>query len=40
MLIVKGGVRFTGLVTVRVLHGWEGISVAWANEDASWDNWL
>lgn len=40
MINVKGAVKFKGRTTIKILLGWEGLTIAWTEADTPWENWF
>jgi hypothetical protein len=40
MITIKGAVRFSGLVKIKIITGWEGLDIQWAQADTTWENWF
>jgi hypothetical protein len=40
MIVIKGAVKFAGLVKIKIVQGWEGLSVKWTEVNTTWDQWF
>lgn len=40
MIIIRGLVKFTGVVKAKANRFWEGIETKWTMADKTWDKWL